>query len=1252
MRTPWTFWAFWRSGGGRGLAWAGGALAVGLTLTLLLARYEKEASETEALHDFEVKSRDFRGNLEKRLGEYEQALYAGGAFMAASDRVSDEQWHVYCAYQDFTRRLPGMLALGYSAWIPGSELATRVADLQRAGPGDFRIWPEGTRENYSAIIHLEPRVGRNLRTQGYDMLSEPMRRTAMERARDQNTSAQSGKVLLVQESDKDIQAGAVVFVPVYHQGMPLETVAQRRAALRGWVYGAYRMGDVMQTALAAWGSDARQRYRVEVFDGDIRERSNLLAVSEPIDARDADAGGHPVIEHPIDWAGRRWSVRFSAPLPKGLPTDYSLAWLVLAAGSVSSLCFFGLTLSLFNNRRRAHVLAGALTENLRVSEERWKFAVEGSGDGVWDWNLDTNQVDYTKRGSELLGLDRQQISSIYDEWRELIHPEDLPGLLADVQAHFDGATSVYSNEHRVRIKQGGWKWILDRGLVVSRDPAGRPKRMIGTHSDITLRKQAESALAESERNYRLLFAGMLDGFAVHEIIRDAAGRPVDYRFLSVNPAFERLTGLRAADVVGRRVLEVMPDTDAALIERYGRVAMTGEGQEFEEYLPSLRRHFEITAFSPKVGQFATVFIDISERKRSELELHKISRTLEQAPVSIMITDTSGAIEYVNPWFTQVSGYTFEEVRGKNPRLLKTSFTPPEVQRDLWRSISAGQVWRGELHNRKKSGGVYVEMAVIAPIVGPDGQVTHYSAIKDDITAQKLAEAALREREELFRVVFDGSPIPILIATGEDGRLIEVNASTVGAFGLSRVEFIGTTLEELGLWDKPEQGAEFFKRIADHQSIEGYEAKMRTKAGVERIMLCSGRQIIVGGRACVLMSVIEITAVRRAESEQARMQERVFEAQKYEALGTLAGGIAHDFNNILTGVINYTALAEADCPPTHPQIKEFLGEVLYCGNRAKDLVRQILLFSRSEDAERVPLSLQHVIGEAVFLLRSTIPVSVKIRTDLDKGAPLVLANATQIHQVIINLGVNAAHAMQEKGGVLTVKLHQRILDETHLKQLTTLSPGLHVCLEVSDTGTGMDPEVISRIFDPFFTTKRRGEGTGLGLSIVRGVVHSHEGAISVESTPGQGTSFAIFLPVLAMAAVDEPRDNTEIPRGNGQRILLVDDELTVAESLQIMLERLGYRVSMFTSPEMTLSRFRAAPDDFDALLTDFQMPGMTGMALASAVLTQRPTMPVLVASGFSGGMTPEKMMEGGITGFFDKPIDLFKLAETLARVLAR
>jgi PAS domain S-box-containing protein len=1241
--------AYLQPGTRRGGVWSVIALAAGLALTVTLARYEKNAAEREALSDFEVICRNFRLNLERRLGDYEQAVHSGVAFMAASDQVSADQWRLFCNHQEFDRRLPGMQGLGYVILLPRTELAGHVASVRANVDRDYRVWPESDREFFSSVIYLEPRSERNLRALGYDMLTEPVRRFAMEHARDIDEAVQTGKVLLVQETDKDVQAGTLVYMPVYRKGMPAETVAERRAALQGWVYGPYRIGDLMRTVREA---QPEQGYRIEVFDGDGRDRSNLLYDNRGVGAVAREGSEFPIFEYPIHWAGRRWLLRFSAAYPGGLPADYTLAWLILTTGTISSLSFFGLFVSLFSARHRAHRLADELTESLRLSEERWKFAVEGSGDGVWDWDLVTNRVVYSKLGSEMLGLEGQTVGSVYDEWRQLVHPEDLPLVLAEVQAHFDGRVAVYRNEHRVRIKGGGWKWILDRGLVVSRDIAGGPARMIGTHSDITPRKHAEAALAESERNYRLLFAGMLDGFAVHEIIQDDGGRPVDYRFLSVNPAFERLTGLRAADVVGRTVLEVMPDTDPLLIERYGRVAMSGMGQEFEQYMANLHRHFEISAFSPKLGQFATVFIDITERKRAEVELHKISRTLEQAPVSIMITDTAGAIEYVNPWFTQVSGYTFEEVRGKNARILKTSFTPPEVHRDLWRSVTSGHVWRGELHNRKKSGSVYVEMAVIAPIVGPDGQVTHFSAIKDDITAQKLAEAALREREGLFRVVFDGSPIPILISTGEEGRLIEVNASTVALFGHSRDAFIGKTIEELGLWENPEQGVKFFQEIAERQSIGGVEAKMRTQSGDERIMLCSGRQIIVGGLACVLMSAIEITAVRRAESEQARMQERVFEAQKYEALGTLAGGIAHDFNNILTGVINYTALAEADCPPTHPQIKEFLGEVLYCGNRAKDLVRQILLFSRSEDAERVPLSLQHVIGEAIFLLRSTIPASVKIRTDLDKAAPVVLANATQIHQVIVNLGVNAAHAMQEQGGVLTVKLYQRLLDETHLQQLTTLAPGLHVCLEISDTGTGMDPEVVPRIFDPFFTTKKRGEGTGLGLSIVRGVVHSHEGAITVRSTAGVGTTFEILLPVLPLAAVSQDQEYEEIPRGDGQRILLVDDELTVAESLQIMLERLGYRVSMFTSPEMTLSRFRAAPDDFDVLLTDFQMPGMTGMALASAVLTQRPTMPVLVASGFSGGMTPEKMLAAGVAGFFEKPIDLYRLAVTLAKVMPR
>jgi|CXWL01.1.fsa_nt_gi PAS domain S-box-containing protein len=512
-------------------------------------------------------------------------------------------------------------------------------------------------------------------------------------------------------------------------------------------------------------------------------------------------------------------------------------------------------------------------------------------------------------------------------------------------------------------------------------------------------------------------------------------------------------------------------------------------------------------------------------------------------------------------------------------------------------------------------------------------------------------AALRESEELFRGVFEASPIPILLFTAPEGRLTDVNPAALEAFGYLRSEVVGRTTDELGVWTRPEQRAGFFRRITVEKTVSGFEAVMRTKSGAERTMLCTGTLLQLAGQPRVLTSAVDITAVRQAEAEQATMRERAMVAQKQEALGTLAGGVAHDFNNILTGVLNYTQLAQSDCPPTHPQIKEFLGEVLKCGHRAKELVRQILLFSRAEAAERMPLMLQRTVQEALTLLRATIPATVALKTDLGQPGSVVLANATQIHQVMMNLGLNAAHAMQEKGGTLTVKLRRQQVDGAIAAELPELKPRMHLCLEVTDTGKGIAPADLTRIFEPFFTTKRVGEGTGLGLAVVHSIMHTHEGAIRVRSEPRHGTTFELFFPLLTVAAEAAVAPPRAAPRGGGQHILLIDDEPAIDQSMQILLKRLGYRVTVCADPRQALIRWEAAPEAFDAVITDFQMPGMTGIVLAKKMRVRRPGLPILIMSGFAGTNSLQNLRDEGFIDFLPKPFDLDKLAEMLAKILA-
>ncbi len=365
-------------------------------------------------------------------------------------------------------------------------------------------------------------------------------------------------------------------------------------------------------------------------------------------------------------------------------------------------------------------------------------------------------------------------------------------------------------------------------------------------------------------------------------------------------------------------------------------------------------------------------------------------------------------------------------------------------------------------------------------------------------------------------------------------------------------------------------------------------------------------------------------------------------------------MAHDFNNILAGMLNYTALAREDCPATHPTIREYLGEVLKGGHRAKELVRQILLLSRSEAAARAPLQVALVVREALSLLRSTIPAAVEIVSDVDPHVPPILANATQIHQVLMNLGINAAHAMHAGGGTLTVRVRQRSVDAELAAEVADLEPGAHVWMEVSDTGCGMEPAVAARIFEPFFTTKKVGEGTGLGLAVVRSVVRSHHGALTMRTQPGEGTTFELYFPAHTVAAPVAPPApaNGEFPRGQGQRVLVVDDETMVARSMQMVMERLGYVVTVFNRPEDGIARFEAAPADFDLVITDYQMPGMTGVELAVRVLAARPGIGVFIASGFAGSLTDEQVRDLGLAGLIRKPIEMGELAELLARFFAQ
>jgi two-component system, cell cycle sensor histidine kinase and response regulator CckA len=394
---------------------------------------------------------------------------------------------------------------------------------------------------------------------------------------------------------------------------------------------------------------------------------------------------------------------------------------------------------------------------------------------------------------------------------------------------------------------------------------------------------------------------------------------------------------------------------------------------------------------------------------------------------------------------------------------------------------------------------------------------------------------------------------------------------------------------------------------------------------------------------------DVTARIRADEEQRRMGDQLAHTQKMEALGNLAGGIAHDFNNILTGVIGYVELAKARLPARHPAADD-LDHVLRASTRAKDLVRQILTFSRKRAPEKRAIQLEPVIRDTLKLLRAVVPATIQIRADLSPSAGTVLADPTQVHQAVLNLATNAVHAIGQGSGNITVSLQPFDVLPDFAVMHPPLRPGPHVCLSVSDTGHGMDAGTLKRIFEPFFTTKAPGEGTGLGLAVVHAVVQGHDGALSVESEMRLGSSFRIYLPLARESQITPIPEAENTPEGAGERVLVVDDEAMITEVCRCYLESLGYAVEVAHSPDQALAIFSADPNGFAMLLTDFNMPHMNGLELVRRLRAIRTDLPALLCTGYVGSAATENEATSLGLDILGKPFTRHTLGLAIRRAL--
>lgn len=814
------------------------------------------------------------------------------------------------------------------------------------------------------------------------------------------------------------------------------------------------------------------------------------------------------------------------------------------------------------------------------------------------------------------------------DWLEALHPKDRDRIR---NAYLKlNITEGYNEIYRIMKTDGSTRWIHERGLI-NHNQRGHPYRITRLTEDITDRTTMSEALQASEERFAQ-FMSHLPGLAY---MKDE-----QYRLTYLNPEFEQVFNIDLKNWIGKTVHDVFPpDTAAKLQYDDDWVLSHGQSLEIIEDIPlNDGLHQYLTCKFPILQHdrppiLGGVSIDVTGQFKAEIQRDHIFSLSLDLMCSIGI---DGYLKKTNPAFEKLLGYTQEELLSQ-PLIF---FTHPDDRISTQAAFHqlAEEKDVVDFQNRIRDiRGNYLWLEWRAT---PQLQEKTIYAVARDITQRYHATKALRRYEQIVSTSSD-----FLCFLDEKNCLQAVNHGFCEYFNLPAREitgrhirdFVGTELFESQLQshlDDCRKG----RVVCFHQHVTFPDENVRfMEVRLNPYVESDG-------------TISGVTAIWRDLTEQKRLEQHVRQTQKMESIGTLAGGIAHDFNNILMAILGWAEMGTWKHPQGDPAYKYF-EQIGIAGKRGRDLIQQILTFSRQTEHHPRPVDLGPVIEESLALLRATFPSNIELHFGIHHKMNMVFADPVQIHRIIMNLCSNAEHALRPYGGTLNIDLHAIIIEKDDFQFPPTLIPGRYVQIVVSDSGPGIPDHILPKIFDPFFTTKPVGEGTGMGLSVVHGIVENLRGHISVKSSKKDGTTFLISIPEYQV-----PTDSSlhsmpsNISPGNGH-VLLVDDEISITEVLKEFLEHLGYTVTVRTNPLEALEEFRMKPHGFDCLITDQTMPRLGGDQLSREILKVRPDMPIILCTGFSHTIDKENALEQGITAFLYKPILLDQLSQTLTHILS-
>lgn len=905
---------------------------------------------------------------------------------------------------------------------------------------------------------------------------------------------------------------------------------------------------------------------------------------------------------------------------------------------------------LLNSRERISELESRLagekqeTEALRESKNRLDLAMQGSNLGLWDWNVQTGELHYDERWTEMLGYSQGELKPSLESWENLIHLDDRPRILDRVRKHQKGQTLLYQADYRLRTKGGGWHWVLSCGRISQRDSEGKPLRMMGVFLDINEHKRAEEKLLESREATTSLLNAFTDVVALVD---------TDGIFLEVNEAMARRFQKNAETLIGLSLSDLLPPEVKKQRKAYmDEVLCSGEPVRFEDEREGTRFDnvfYPVFNTQGDVTRVAVLARDITEHRRTEKSLKESEeryRTLfETMVLGVVYQNAEGEITSANPSAEKILGLSSEEIEGRNsmdPRWKTIREDGSEFPGETHPSMEALRTGRPVkdvtmgVFNSLENNYRWINVSAIPQFKPGEERPHQVFTTFNDITDQKRTDETLRQSEERYRSVYDTAPLAFVI-WDRDCRVTGWNERAEKIFGWSREEILGQNFFEFLIPESARPRIEDVVNALLKGEIEPDVVNENlTKSG--QVIVCQWSNSIRYDSSGNILGVI---SMGYDITEKKRMEEELMRVQKLDSVGILAGGIAHDFNNILTPILANVSIAKS-YGVLDPEIAELLTDAEKASLRAKSLTQQLLTFSRGGAPVRKPAFLHKTLKDSADLALSGS--NVRFEYSLTETLWPVEIDEGQIGQVFHNIVINADQAMPE-GGTIEIRAENVRIES---KDFLPLKEGKYVKVTFKDQGTGIPEKLLEKIFDPFFSTKDR--GSGLGLSVSFSVVNRHHGTIRVESGEGEGTTFHVYLPASEKEPGGEGKERRKPLRGEG-RILVVDDEEFVRRAAGEILKRLGYDVAYAEDGREGISLYKKAMGSgqpFRAVVMDLTIPGgMGGRRAVKELLNLDPAAVVIVSSGYSDDPVLSNYREHGFSGVVAKPYTMEELGEILS-----